>query len=78
MVYTDFVAPAWLGPTPFSDFTDYGFSAERAWFDIPWQYRRGQALFFAHTEALKGSPHNLELMKTFYANLVTYRIKQGT
>jgi hypothetical protein len=77
MIDPDFKPPPWLGDTPHGDFFEYGAEADQAWFtDIPWEQRRGQSLHDAHVAALQGSPHNLELMRQFYANLVTRRLKQ--
>lgn len=69
--------PEWLGKTPHSLFSNYGEQAQEAWFDdIPWQHRRGDSLYDVHFDALQGSPHALELMRQFYANLVTRRLRQ--
>lgn len=69
--------PEWLGKTPYSRFSDYGDEADDAWHDdIPWQARRGASLYDTHVAALAGSPHALELMRQFYVNLVTRRLKQ--
>lgn len=69
------VKPEWLGPLVSGNFEDYGPHAKKAWFDIPWQARRGDSLYDVHADALEGSPHALELMRQFYANLVTLRLK---
>ena len=69
--------PEWLGKTPYDNFESYGYEAKQAWFDdVPWQHRRGDSLYDVHFDALQGSPHALELMRQFYANLVTRRLRQ--
>ena len=76
-VTEDWAPPEWLGKTPHSNFADYGVEASEAWHDdIPWQYRRSTSLYDTHVAALAGSPHALELMRQFYANLVTRRLRQ--
>lgn len=73
----DWTPPEWLEKTPHPAFIDYGHEADKAWFDdIPWQARRGESLYDTHVAALAGSPHALELMRQFYVNLVTRRLKQ--
>lgn len=73
----DWTPPEWLGKTLHNHFDGYGVEANKAWFDdIPWQARRGASLRDTHAAALAGSPHALELMRQFYANLVTRRLGQ--
>lgn len=73
----DWTPPEWLEKTPHDDFESYGSEADKAWFDdIPWERRHGESLYDAHVAALTGSPLGLELMRQFYANLVTRRLRQ--
>lgn len=69
------VKPDWLGSVPHTNFRNYAPNAIDAWFNIPWEARRGDSLYDVHHDALKGSPHALELMRQFYTNLVTLRLK---
>lgn len=71
-----FERPDWLGPTPFSAYWMYGDGIRvcNAWEAIPWRDRRF-CLYDVHTNALRGSKADLRVMRQFYINLTTERLK---
>lgn len=70
-----FKRPAWLGPTLFNSYYEYGDDACDAWQAVPLGMRGEYALYYAHLNALRGSRKDLRAMRQFYINLTTERLK---
>ena len=72
--------PPWLGPTPFNSFVQYSGHTRELWNNKAFKawsavLNKRECLHDTHKAALEGDPVSLELMRQFYINLTTERLK---